>query len=119
MRKKNCEIDVIFLLILKCQQHFSLIALDMSKTKKKVMSACLRQNSHPTPGNFDKVLNTEDGVFDFLLHVLGWYSLQIKYSSIIHILCVLSCRAVYSLKGNAVLSASWLLACRVRFSSWM
>lgn len=65
-------------------------------------------------GTFDKVLNREDGVFKFVLHVLGWYSIQMKCSSIIHILCMLSCRAVYSLKGVAVLPASWLLACRVK-----
>lgn len=65
-------------------------------------------------GTFDKVFNTEDGIFEFVLHVLGWYSLQIKCSNIIHILCMLSCRAVCSLKGDAVLSASWLLACRVK-----
>lgn len=36
--KKNCEIDVIFLFILKRQQHFSLIALDISKTKESHVS---------------------------------------------------------------------------------
>lgn len=65
-------------------------------------------------GTFDKVLNTEDGVFEFVLHVLEWDGIQMKCSSIIHILYMLSCRAVYSLKGHAVLPASWLLAYRVK-----
>lgn len=62
------------------------------------MSVCLRQNSHPTPGNFAEALNKEDGVFEYVLHVLGPYSIQMKCSRIIHILCIFSCGAVYSLK---------------------
>lgn len=86
----------------------------MSKTKESHVSVPEAELTSYSRELLTKVLNREDGVFKFVLHVLGWYSIQMKCSSIIHILCMLSCRAVYSLKGDAVLPASWLLACRVK-----
>lgn len=94
-------------LILNCQQHFFLPALDMSKTKEShVTLPAAVFTSHC--GELCEALNKEDGVFKYLFHDLRPCSIQMICSRIIHILCIFSCRAVYSLKDDEVaLADKW------------